>query len=149
MQEEMSNMYDPQTEPRHLARSTYDRRLGGVAGGLAHYFNVDPTIMRVLWLIAVPVTGGLALLAYFGLWLMLPEGDFGTDGQPAWSYGYGRPGARGLGALLLGIGALVLLAPIAWRVAHFGHVLFPLALVVLGIVLLVRHERGARPTLDL
>ncbi|HEU0166261.1 MAG TPA: PspC domain-containing protein [Chloroflexota bacterium] len=144
-------MYTPEPHTRTLERSADDRRLGGVAGGLAQYFDVDPTLVRVLWLIAVPFTGGLALLAYLGLWLLLPEAGAAPDAQYAWShgYGYGRPAMRGLGILFLAIGALILMGPLFHVIGHFGHVLFPLALVGLGIVLLLRHDHHVRPTLDL
>ena len=143
-------MYTPEPQTRTLERSSYDRRLGGVAGGLAQYFDIDPTLLRVLWLIAVPITGGLALLAYLGLWLLLPEAGAVPGAQQAWSYGgYGRPAMRGLGIFFLAIGGLILLGPLFHFVGHFGHVLFPLALVGLGIALLVRHDHHVRPTLDL
>ena len=57
-----------------LTRSSTDRTLGGVAGGIAEYFDVDATLVRVLWVIAA-VIGGTGFLAYIILWIALPEGD--------------------------------------------------------------------------
>ena len=57
-----------------LTRSTADRTLGGVAAGIAEYFDVDVTLIRVLWVIAA-VIGGTGFLAYIILWIVLPEGD--------------------------------------------------------------------------
>jgi phage shock protein PspC (stress-responsive transcriptional regulator) len=60
-------------EPRKFYRSRTDRLLGGVCGGLAGYFGIDPVLIRVLSVVLIPVTGGLALLAYILLWLLGPE----------------------------------------------------------------------------
>jgi phage shock protein C len=58
--------------PRQLTRSKSDRKLGGVAGGLAEYFNVDPTLVRVAWVVAGAM--GWGILAYILLWVIVPEG---------------------------------------------------------------------------
>lgn len=59
-----------------LTRSTTDRRIGGVAGGFAAYFGVDPTLIRVAWVIAAVM--GFGILAYIILWIVLPEGPSAT-----------------------------------------------------------------------
>lgn len=56
-----------------LTRSTTDRKIAGVAGGIAHYYGIDVSLVRVLFvLIALP--GGISGLVYFVLWAILPEG---------------------------------------------------------------------------
>ena len=55
-----------------LYRSTVDKMLGGVAGGLAEYFDIDPTIVRVLFVVLTLVGGG-GILAYIILWIVVPE----------------------------------------------------------------------------
>ena len=57
-----------------LTRSKTDRRIAGVAGGLARHFGVDATLIRILWVVAI-VFGGFGLLLYIILWIVLPEGD--------------------------------------------------------------------------
>jgi phage shock protein PspC (stress-responsive transcriptional regulator) len=59
-----------------LTRSTEDKRLGGVAGGLAAYFGLDATLIRVAWVIAGLMGWGIAL--YIILWIVLPEGPAST-----------------------------------------------------------------------
>jgi phage shock protein C len=59
---------------RRLSRSRTDRKIAGVAGGIARHFGVDSTLIRVLWVLAV-VFGGFGLLLYIILWIVLPEGD--------------------------------------------------------------------------
>lgn len=57
-----------------LKRSTNDRMIAGVCGGLAAHFGIDPTLVRLLWVAAI-VFGGFGLLAYVILWIVLPEGE--------------------------------------------------------------------------
>ena len=57
--------------PKRLMRSSRDKKLGGVCAGLAEYFDLDPTLVRVLWLLAI-FLGGTGILAYFILWIVLP-----------------------------------------------------------------------------
>jgi phage shock protein C len=58
---------------RRLFRSRDDRMLAGVAGGLAELWDADPSLVRVVWAILVPFTGGFALLAYVIMALVVPE----------------------------------------------------------------------------
>jgi phage shock protein PspC (stress-responsive transcriptional regulator) len=57
---------------RRLRRSRYDRKVAGVAGGLGRHLDVDPTILRVLFVVLV-FFGGAGLLLYGALWLFVPE----------------------------------------------------------------------------
>jgi phage shock protein C len=59
-------------EPRKLYRSRSQRMLGGVCGGLAEYFNVDATLIRVLFLV-LGVFGGTGLVIYVVMWLIVPD----------------------------------------------------------------------------
>jgi phage shock protein PspC (stress-responsive transcriptional regulator) len=47
----------------------------GVAGGMAEYFEIDPALVRLLWVAAAIVTGGLAVPAYILCWIILPRDD--------------------------------------------------------------------------
>ncbi|HEY4687774.1 MAG TPA: PspC domain-containing protein [Anaerolineae bacterium] len=57
---------------KRLTRSKTDRRLGGVCGGLGQYFSVDPTLIRLVFVLAF-VFGGTGLLLYLILWIVIPE----------------------------------------------------------------------------
>jgi phage shock protein C len=57
---------------KRLYRSKTDRMIGGVCGGLAEYFNVDPVIVRLLFLLGLTCVGG-TLLAYVIMWIVVPE----------------------------------------------------------------------------
>jgi len=58
---------------KRLVRSTTDKKIAGVAAGLADYFDLDPTIVRVVWLLAI-LFAGTGLIAYLILWIALPPG---------------------------------------------------------------------------
>jgi phage shock protein C len=57
--------------PRRLMRSSTDKKLGGVCAGVADYFDMDVTLVRVLWLLIV-LFGGTGVLLYVILWIALP-----------------------------------------------------------------------------
>ncbi|MCA9984430.1 MAG: PspC domain-containing protein [Anaerolineales bacterium] len=59
---------------KRLMRSQSDRMVAGVAAGLAEYFNIDPAIVRLLFVL-MTVMGGHGLLIYLILWLVMPEVD--------------------------------------------------------------------------
>ncbi len=58
--------------PKKLYRSRADRRIGGVCGGLANYFNIDSTLVRLLFLLGLILVGG-TLFAYIILMIVIPE----------------------------------------------------------------------------
>src|SRR3954447_12624 len=64
----------PHRDLDRLRRSTSNRYVAGVAGGLGRHFNVDPTILRVL-LVVLTFFGGAGLVVYAVGWLFVPEDD--------------------------------------------------------------------------
>ena len=56
-----------------LTRSLRDRMLTGVAGGMAEYFDIDPVIIRLLWVLGAVFTGGLLVLVYFVMAIIMPS----------------------------------------------------------------------------
>jgi phage shock protein C len=66
-----------------LYRSRDDRMLAGVAGGLSDMWGADPSLVRVIWALLVIFTGGIALLVYIVMALVVPEEPVApaTDGQ--------------------------------------------------------------------
>ena len=154
-----------------LYRSRDDRMLAGVAGGLAEYWDADPSLIRLVWALLVIFTGGIALLVYIVMAIVVEE-DPGvpvataapgvSTWQPAPDWRSQRAAgkaaarearraaraARGdaprTGTLIVG-GALVLFG--AWFlleewVPWFRADLFwPLALVGLGVLILALAVR--------
>ncbi|HOU76340.1 MAG TPA: PspC domain-containing protein [Candidatus Dojkabacteria bacterium] len=58
-------------ESKRLYRSETDQILGGVASGIADYLNIDPTIVRFLWVL-VALLGGTGVFVYIVLWIIIP-----------------------------------------------------------------------------
>ena len=64
--------------PTRLERSTANKVVAGVCGGIGEYLQVDPTLVRVFFVLGTIFTGGLGLLGYIVLIVMMP-----LPGQPA------------------------------------------------------------------
>ena len=60
------------TTGKRLVRSTTDRKIAGVAAGVADFFGLETHTVRVLWILAI-LFGGFGFLAYIVLWIALPE----------------------------------------------------------------------------
>ncbi|TAL70827.1 MAG: PspC domain-containing protein [Bacteroidetes bacterium] len=57
---------------RKFYRSKQDKVIGGVAGGIADYFDIDPVIVRIVFVLAA-LGWGVSILAYIVLWIIIPE----------------------------------------------------------------------------
>jgi phage shock protein C len=62
---------------RKLYRSRTNRKLAGVCGGLAEFFNLDPTLIRVLFVV-LAVLGGSGVILYLAMWILVPNQPGGT-----------------------------------------------------------------------
>jgi len=60
-------------ETKKLYRSTLDKKIAGICGGLGEYLNVDPTVMRILFVAGIFLTGSLMFWAYLVMWIVIPE----------------------------------------------------------------------------
>jgi phage shock protein C len=56
---------------RRLTRSRHDKMIAGVCGGFAEYIELDPTIVRIIWLL-LALLGGGGVLAYIIAWIVMP-----------------------------------------------------------------------------
>jgi phage shock protein C len=88
---------------RRLFRSRTDSVIGGVAGGVAEYLDVDPSIVRIVWAILAIVTGGIFFVLYLVMWVVVPEAPMGPyipgpGGAPGWMPPSGDPVAGAPGA---------------------------------------------------
>ncbi len=122
-----------------LRRSVTDRRIAGVSGGIARHLDIDPIIVRVALVVAI-FFGGAGLLAYIGLWILLPEE--GTNDEPL---GLDQR-SRSLGIAAVGVLAL-LVAVGDWAGAFWFP--WPLAILALIVVWFLRRKdrssSGRRP----
>jgi phage shock protein C len=66
---------------RRIYRCRHDRRLAGVAAGVAEYFDLDPTLVRVVWFVSI-FFGGLGLFLYIAMAIIVPDEPL-TDEEAA------------------------------------------------------------------
>ena len=129
-----------------LYRSPDDRMLAGVAGGLAENWNIDPSLVRIVWAVLTVLTGGLAFLVYVVMAIVVPERPVGVA--------VGREGDDGRGGA--GAGAAASPASGAPSPAHSrrtdrsdatrGGLVAGLILILVGGFFLVRQ---LLPAIDL
>jgi phage shock protein C len=65
---------------RRLYRSVDDRVLAGVASGMADWLDLDPSIVRLVWVVAAIGTAGMAILVYIAMAIVIPEEPYTTPG---------------------------------------------------------------------
>lgn len=139
---------------KRLYRSNSNRMIGGVCAGLAEYFNTDPSLVRVVFVLLF-VFGGSGFLLYLILWVILPEQgrtyaspeettrantyeivdrarELGSNAQssnPAWI----------LGLFLIVLGGVFLLDRLVPGFS-FGQ-LWPVILIAIGLAMLFAQSR--------
>lgn len=93
-----------------LYRSQADRILAGVSGGLAERYGLDPSLVRITWVVLALLTGGLAIVVYVVAAFVVPEGPPGgaTEGRAAGATASprtrpARSSERTSGGLILGL----------------------------------------------
>ena len=63
----------PPAAPKKLLRSTNDRWIAGVCGGVGEYAGIDPNLVRLLAVVGALFSGGTLFLAYIVAWIVMPE----------------------------------------------------------------------------
>ena len=123
---------------RSLRRDPNDRVLGGVAAGIAHHFGIDPVLVR-LGFVVTTFLGGIGAIAYFVAWVVLPSAPAAPEATRR------RTDRRQLlGYALVALGLAVV--PGRFGVSfHGGGVLWPLALIGLGVAVLWLRTRDLEP----
>ncbi len=112
-----------------LRRSATDRKIAGVAGGLARHLDVDPLILRVAFVV-LAFFGGAGLIGYAGCWLLVPEDATGSARV--------RLDQRSRSVALIIVGTIAVLALLGDSLSGYG---FPWPLAVVGAVALVILSR--------
>jgi phage shock protein PspC (stress-responsive transcriptional regulator) len=116
-----------------LRRSVADRKVAGVAGGLGRHLNIDPTILRVAFVV-LAFFGGAGLLLYAALWLFVPE-----DGQDE-AIVATSPSTRTALLIVTAVVAALLLVGDSW-----GGLGFPWPLAVIALVLFLVLTNRDKP----
>jgi phage shock protein PspC (stress-responsive transcriptional regulator) len=137
---------------RRLYRCDDDRRLAGVAAGVAEYFDIDVTLVRVIWFVSI-FFGGFGLLLYLVMALVVPlepvPAVSGMDPVASSPSGHHHAGVARSGsgvATILGIalvlfGSLALLDAVLPDRSNGGRFVGPAFILGLGLVLLVTAAR--------
>ena len=60
---------------KKLTLSENNKKIAGVCGGIGEYFNIDPTIIRILWIAGIFLSLGTGVLAYLLCWFLIPNPD--------------------------------------------------------------------------
>lgn len=125
--------YQPGTPFRRLYRSRNDRKLGGVSAGIAEYFRIDPTLVRLATLLAAFT--GVGILVYIAAWFIVPLRPEGfVDAPPSAPVANERTMT-----LAFGIAALAL----AFGIATGSWAVLAIALIGGGVWLLSEHTASA------
>ncbi len=132
---------------KRLYRSASDRKIAGIAAGIAEYFAIDVTLVRLIWVLAV-VFGGSGVLAYVIAWIVIPEqpkteNNETTLENPSEALAQQSKSTykiNYLGAFLILLGIYFLIkAFFPW---DFSRYFWPLILVSLGVILLIPSRRS-------
>jgi phage shock protein C len=135
---------------KKLYRSRTDRMIGGVCGGLAEYFNIDSTLVR-LAAVALTLAGGSGILAYLIFWFVVPQRPLNmaisNNAQAASDAGEHAVESEGteastaalfIGVLLTVLGFLFLAGNfISFAWLSFSK-LWPLMLIAIGILIVMK-----------
>lgn len=133
-----------------LTRSSNDKIIAGVAGGIASYLAIDPVFVRIGFLILL-FASGIGFPIYLILWVVMPQdngsgGDFIqknigdlSDTVSSNVNKLGRPGT--IGVILVLLGAYFLLTQLGVLSWVGGAVFWPLAIIGCGVYLLLRRNR--------
>ena len=115
-----------------LRRSTHDRKVAGVAGGLARHLDIDPIILRVAFVV-LAFFGGAGLILYGACWLLVPE-----DGSHQAAVQLDEK-SRTVALVVLGVIAALALVGDSW-----GAYWFPWPLAIIGLIAFVWLSRNGR-----
>jgi phage shock protein PspC (stress-responsive transcriptional regulator) len=140
---------------RSLYRCRHDRRIAGVAAGVAEFFDLDPTIVRLVWLVSI-FFGGFGLLLYIVMAIVVPneplsEQELAQQVDPESPHRHATAARNdGLGMTFVGIalivfGGLALANTVVVDWGFSGGFLWPGFILALGVLLVVAALRRGEP----
>jgi phage shock protein C len=121
--------------PRVLRRSTEDRVIAGVAGGLGRYLGIDSVIVRIILLVLL-IAGGSGFLIYLIGWIAIPTEQPGDNVGPATGHAGGA--TLLIGGVLIVIGGFMILDRI---VPSIGKFIWPAVVILIGLVVIAGGRR--------
>lgn len=130
--------------PSRLYRSEKNRCIGGVAGGVGEYYNIDPTIIRLLFVLFALIHGS-GILFYIILWVVLPEKSKAINNigeikdivkNNVKEMREGERSRTLIGILVLIFGVVILFNNLGFRIWFDIGKYWPVLLIILGFYLL-------------
>lgn len=144
----------PETKQK-LYRLPKEGIIAGVASGFAKYFNMDATLMRLIFLAALLITSGAAVIVYIVLAIVMPTPDQASEaklnvGQKVESLaeevkdsGRARNLGNYIGIGLIVFGAWLLLGQIFPNIFRFQwNLLWPGLIVIFGLLIILRSKKS-------
>ncbi|GFN36239.1 PspC domain-containing protein [Tepidimicrobium xylanilyticum] len=128
---------------KKLKRSRNDRVLAGVCGGIGEYFNVDPVIVRIFWVLITFMPGGPGFLAYIVCVLIIPEDD-GVIYQDNSSEISGKNTPLFIGIALIIVGSYMLAKLILpSHIFKFFNIFkyWPVLLIIAGLYIIYQNRK--------
>ena len=151
--ETTNNISPPSPSARRLYKSRRNRFIDGVCGGIAEYFEVDPTIVRLLW-VMVTLLGGSGIILYIvGMIVMPVNPEHLINPQPTSATSASASSAdrrRFFGILIMLVGAFILMINLGWfeEFSWWGFsrtVTLPVLLILIGGFFIYMHTtKGTR-----
>lgn len=127
------------TGSKPLYRSETNVMVGGVCAGLAEYFSVDPTLIRLLFVLFT-VFQGSGVLAYIILWIVLPQGSKVSTPLKKYKDIDTKSSRRFAAIIIIGLGTILVLQNFHMFAAFDMEKFWPFLLIALGIALLARRS---------
>jgi len=128
---------------KRLYKSRTSRMIDGVCGGVAEYFGVDPTLVRIAWVL-LTFMGGMGILLYLVAMIIVPKSP---EAAPVASGDVSGKNSKFWGLLLVGVGSLWFLQNIGLSLwSHWWHlpweVVFSVLLILAGVAFLMGGRNG-------
>lgn len=141
------------TQTKKLYRSSGDKIIAGVCGGLAEYFSIDPTLVRILF-VALVLADGFGILLYLIMALIVPKDKKTGTRDNARDLAEGtknlakqarssETGRNLLGLIIVGLGLVILIknilpVPPVWMHAQ---IFWPIVIIAVGLYFIFNHKK--------
>ncbi|MBO8140360.1 MAG: PspC domain-containing protein [Thermosipho sp. (in: Bacteria)] len=129
---------------KNLYRSNDDKILGGVCGGLAEYFEVSSTLVRLLWVLLIFIDG-IGLLLYIVAWIIMPKKPVDNNKENLDTNNLAKKELSERNNFIIGlifvlIGMILLLKNFIPNIMSYFNIIVGILFLVLGIYLVIKRR---------
>jgi phage shock protein PspC (stress-responsive transcriptional regulator) len=131
---------------KKLYRSRENKIIAGICGGIGKYFNIDPTLVRILWILFL-FAGGAGIIAYIIAWIIIP---LKSKAKNEAEVNVKSPQDQGVlwgSIILIVIGVILLFHGLGFLWGGLIR-LWPLILIAIGVALLIKYFGKKTPDED-